>query len=216
MHYSFITKVFVSCTLLTSLFAGPSYHGATFITEETIHGISFKHILAIENGIKKESYFIGNKSVSAHEYEDALLSAEKEESKKIRKKAQEERIHLYETQYKGHVKLAQSELKEAITTLQAELAHALDERLTPYLLYTSNTVHSAEQLKNIKEKVIPDSKKLVESAPETTDLKKIKETLAQVHSLTPLVHETFIIAVNNAINKADDTKLLKELLTIVQ
>lgn len=216
MHYRFIVKVFLSCTLLAQVSATPSHYTATFITEETVNGTAFKQILDINNGLKKESYFIQNKPVSASEYEDAVLSAEKEASKKTRKKAQEERIRMYETQYKGHVKIAQSELKQALISLESELVNTLDERLAPYILYTTSTVSSADQLKNIKENVIPDAKKLIESSPEMMDIKKIQEALAHVQSLTQRVHETFITAVNNGINKADDTKLLKELLTIVQ
>ncbi len=186
----------------------------TFVVEEVHNGTSFKHLTDIENGSKKESFFVNNKSVGPFEYEDTLLNAQKEETKKERKKTQEDRIRMYETQYKARVKIAQSDLKQALSTLENELVQLADERIKPFIVYKNDTVSSADQTAAIKEKLIPDARKLAESSPDI-DIKKINDMTAELRSLIARVHETFVVAVNNGINKADDTKLLKELLTLL-
>ncbi len=212
-HLQAFTLFLISLTTF-SLPATVTKQLMTFVVEEAHNGTSFKHLTDIENGSKKESFFVNNKSVGPLEYEDTLLNAQKEETKKERKKTQEDRIRMYETQYKARVKIAQSDLKQALSTLENELTQLADERIKPFIVYKSDTMSSADQTAAIKEKLMPDARKLAESSPDI-DIKKINDMTAELRSLIPRVHETFITAVNNGINKADDTKLLKELLTLL-
>ena len=61
------------------------------------------------------------------------MNAEKEASKRERKKVQEEKFKVYETQYKGRVKVAQIDLKQAITALENELSRLADEHIETLL-----------------------------------------------------------------------------------
>ena len=196
-------------------FGSTARHTASFVSEEVINGIHFKHTTDIDNGVKKESYTVNSKPVSAVDYEESLFAAEKEESKQLRRKNQDDRIKLYETQYKGKVKVAQNELKQALIDVDQELQRVHDKRITAFLIFSPTTIASAEQLSTIKDKTVPEAKKLSEGQPEALDIKKVQEMAVHLKELTPRLRETFITAVNNGINKADDTKLLKELLELL-
>ncbi len=188
---------------------------ATYLVEEIYNGTSFKHVTELDNGSTREIFFINGKSVPDSEYENALLNAQKEENRKLRKKTQEERLKVYETQYKGRVKVAQTDLKEALGMLEEEIKRLADERLKPFMLYKSDTLESADYLVSIKEKLVPEARTYLQTNPEKIDLKKIHDTEQEIQNLLPRIRETFVTAVNNAIEKADDTKLLKELLTLL-
>lgn len=185
------------------------------ITEEIHNGIPFKHILELENGVKKESYYINGKVSNVHDYEEALLNAAKEDNKKGRKKLQEERIKIYEGKYKGNVKIVQQELKQALATLEAEINKLADERLKNFFVFKPDTLSSLDHMSSIKDKEMAEAQKLAQAVPESSDIKKIQDRLAEIQALIPRVRETFISAVNNGINKANDTKLLKELLDLL-
>ena len=185
-----------------------------FLTEETIEGLTFKHVLELENATKKETYTINNKSVTPEEYEKQLLEAEKEASKRDRRTLQEERLKTYETQYKGQVKQSQLELKKVLGSVTEQLNQIFNERLAPFLLYGRDTL-TDEQITALNETLIPQATKLLENSPETIDIKKIQELKAELSRLLPRLHAFFIASVNNGIDKADDTKLLKELLSLL-
>ena len=195
-------------------FSAVQKQSITFLTEETIEGTTFKHFLELENSTKKETFTINTKPVTSEEYEKQLLEAEKEASKRERKALQEERIRTYETQYKGQVKQSQLELKKLLTSVTDELKQLSDERLAPFLLYGRSTLTS-EQLTALNDTLIPQAEKLLITAPETIDIKKIQELKAELTSLLPRLHALFIESVNTGIDKADDTKLLKELLSLL-
>lgn len=216
MSYHFRTPALIfSCLVSFFLPAAVSRQIMTLVVEEATNGTLFKHLTEVDNGIKKESFFVNGKTVSGHDYEEALATAQKEEHKKERQKHQEERIKSYETQYKGRVKIAQADLKQAISSLENELSSLADERIKPFMLYTSDTLNSPDHITSIKEKTLPEAVKLVHISPDASDIKKINDLAAEVRTLIPRVRETFIAAVNNGINKADDTKLLKELLNLL-
>lgn len=195
-------------------FSAVQKQSITFLTEETIEGTIFNHRLELENSTKKETFTINTKPVTSEEYEKQLLEAEKEASKRERKALQEDRIRTYETQYKGQVKHSQLELKKLLTAVTDELKQLSDERLAPFLLYSRSTLTS-EQLTALNDTLIPQAEKLLTTAPETIDIKKIQELKAELTSLLPRLHALFIESVNTGIDKADDTRLLKELLALL-
>lgn len=185
------------------------------VTEETFNGMVFKQVTEIENNVRKESFYINGKVVAAEEFERVLLDAQKEENRKERKKLQEDRIRVYESQYKARVKIEQADLKQAVGGLEHELQKLADERIKPFMVYSYDTISSADQVMAIREKLLGEAKKLVEGGAEGIDIKKITDMTTQIKALIPKAREVFIASVNNGINKADDTKLLKELLNML-
>ncbi len=184
------------------------------IQEEVINFTTFKHQTNIENGAKTEFFFIQNKPVAAQEFEKALLEAENEESKRARKNHQETEIRRYETSYKGHLKVAQNGLKKVVSQLEHELGRLSDDRLKQFFIFSPTTLASEEQIGSLKDK-IAHAKKLCTDSSEATNLKKIQEIRAELAPYIARVRDMFIETVNNGINKADDTKLLKELLAFL-
>lgn len=214
LHYYFCVIVLTQ-SLGSSLFGIVHTSRMYFVHEETVNGVSFKTQLEIDNGTKIEKYFVHGKTVSASEYDEALGQAEKEEKKRERSKAQEERLKQYETLYKGNVKIAQLELKKAVSVAQAALAKMLEPKLQPYLVFSGDTIADEKQLAHIKDTLLVEAVKLSNAAPEGVDLKRITAMQQELSALTPRLRAASIATVNNGISKADDTKLLKELLALV-
>ena len=155
-----------------------------FAQEELINGFTFKQQMEIVNGQKQEKYFVNQKAVTAREYEEAIEQAEKEELKQERKRQQDERLKQYETQYKGHAKLAQIELKKTLSQAQAALSKLVDPRLEKFLIYAPDTIADQKQLATIKDTILPEAIKLSLAAPETVDIKKIKNAHEEIAALT--------------------------------
>ncbi len=201
--------------LLTPIEAVVLKQSMVYTSEETINGRTFKQVLEQENSTKTESFYVNGEAVRAPVYEEALLNAEKEESKWKRRKDQEERLARYETRYKGQVKIAQADLKKVIDQLKVELSRLSDERLKPYMIFSLETIASPEQLTTVQKKLIPEAEKWAQSAPVITDIKKVQDIRAELNQILPRVKDTFIATVNNGITQADDTKLLKEFLALL-
>ena len=201
--------------LLTPLEAVVLKQSMVYTSEENINGRTFKQVLERENSTKTESFYINGEAVRAPVYEEALLNAEKEESKWKRRKNQEERLARYETRYKGQVKIAQADLKKVIDQLKVELTRLDDERLKPYIIFSLETIASAEQLRALQKKLIPEAERWAQSAPVITDIKRVQDIRAELNQILPRVKDTFIATVNNGITMADDTTLLKEFLALL-
>ncbi|MBA3751914.1 hypothetical protein H0X06_03930 [Candidatus Dependentiae bacterium] len=203
--------IVLGCSFLNGQVQKQSF---TFVEEELINNVIFVHETIIENAVKKEYFSIEGKSVAPHEFEDQILHAEKEESKKKRQRKQVERLKLHETKYRGSVKISQKDLDETLTELEIELNRLMDDRLKAFMLYSpSTTLSSEEELLAFKEADLPEAKKWCEKSPENIDITQLQSILATMKNAIVTIREMYVATVNNAIEKADDTKLLKELLS---
>lgn len=209
----------ISITLLTTLLsiahAKIERDSIKMIKEETINNSSFKHILTIKNGQRNETLMVNQHPVSVDDYEEALLEAEKEESKITRRALQAERLRVYETQYKGQAKIAQKELKDSLELLKQELERLSDTHIQPFISFSKELISSPEELDALHETIIPQAEKLIQEYPTTTNIKELQEKQQQLQELRTKIHDLFISAVNKGIDTADDTKLLKELLALL-
>ncbi len=206
----FLVSIIFGCSFLNGQIQKQSF---TFVEEELINNVVFIHETIIENAVKKEYFSIDGKSVTPQEFEDQILHAEKEESKKNRQRKQEERLKLHETKYRGSVKISQKDLDETLNELEIELNRLMDERLKSFMLFSPHTVSSEEELLSLKESDLPEAKKMCEKTPDNVDITKLQSILATMKNAIVTIREMYVATVNNAIEKADDTKLLKELLS---
>ena len=100
--------------------------------------------------------------------------------------------------------------------MRAALNRLLDAKLQPFLVFSPETITDQKQLLTIKDMLIPEATKLSFAAPETLDIKKIIQANQELKALTPRIRAASIATINNGIQKADDTKLLRELLTLIE
>lgn len=186
----------------------------SYTTEERINDTLFKQHTIMHNGIRSSEYFVNGVPTEPDTYEEALLNAEKEESRRTRKDAEEQRIKAYQINYRGQVRLNQAELKKATENLVNLLRTALSETLEPYRVYSPQGITSQDDLVAVAEELLPSAKKLYTATPDTTNiaaLSALQETIGlKAAQLKAFVTET----VNQGITTAHDTKALKELLQL--
>ncbi len=205
----------LAITLLTTpTYALITTKSMSYTVEERINDTTFRQQTTIANGERSALYFINSIPAEADTYEEALLNAEKEESKRKRRQAEKQRLKAYELQYRGQVRLHQSSLKKATEKLVALLRTALDTNLEQFRAYTPDTISSQEELITIAETLLPHAKQLYISAPEKTNLAHLSSTQEAVEKKTHLLRTFVTNSVNEGINNAHDTKLLKELLQL--
>ncbi|MBA2307150.1 hypothetical protein H0W26_03400 [Candidatus Dependentiae bacterium] len=183
--------------------------------EEVVHNLTFIHTITIENLTKKEGYFVEGKEVTKAEFEEQFSHAEKEERKKKRQLQQEERFKFHETRYKGAIKINQKDLAVILSELEVELNRLLDERLKPFLIFPSALLSSEKELLELRDSHLPRAKQLQDVNWNVLDITTLNATLISMKKMIPTIKEAFLETVNNAIEKADDTRLLKELLTLI-
>lgn len=186
-----------------------------FFKEENINGINFKHKFEIDNGIKKESFSINNLVVDQLEYEEAILEAEKEERRVERQKDDQIRQNFANIYYKTEIKLLQNELNFKLKELQNAFEKLNDKKLEPYLIFSKDGIENKEEFKDISSNFILKVKDFVIKQDKNKDLKKIQEYNNKVIEYTQKINNTFLSTINNAIDRSDDTQLLKELLSLV-
>ena len=197
------------------LFGAIQKQSLNFLQEEVVNAQTFTHELTIENITKKERFTINGKEVTPAEFEEELSQAEKEERKKKRQHKQEERLKLHEARYRGTVKINQKELAGVLSELDTELNRLLDVRLKPFLVFPTQSLSSEHELLELKEEHVPKAKAMQKLTYDLLDIASLNMTLASMQKAVAATKETFIETVNNALEKADDTRLLKELLTLI-
>lgn len=182
-------------------------------TEERINNKLFKSRIDFENGTKKETYSIDGVTVPQEEYEEAILNAEKEEKRLERAAAHNSLLAIGDLHNKIQAKLLKSELLPKVKKLEADSKRLLDDRLKAYIVFGKDTFESQEDLDNFISEFIPEAYTIVNQ--DEKDIKKLLELDNQITEYTKTIQEMFVSTVQNAIDKSDDTKLLKDLLFII-
>ncbi len=212
----FLMKTLLTLVVWNSLLLGAiQKQSFSYLQEELVNALTFTHELLIDNMTKKERYAIDGKEVTSTEFEERLSQAEKEERKKKRQRQQEERLKLHEARYRGSVKISQKDLALVLLELDTELNRLMDERLKPFLVFPAPALASEKELMELKEEHLPKAKALQNHSSDLLDITLLTTTLTSMKKAVTAVKETFIETVSNALEKADDTRLLKDLLTLL-
>lgn len=210
-----MNKLTLTLTLLTlPAYAFVTSTSTSYTLEERINKTLFRQKTTIFNGERTANYFINNNATDAETYEEALLNAEKAESMRKRRQAQEERTRAYELKYRGQIRLQQTTLKKATEKLVALLQRALDINLEQFRAYSPETIRSQDDLIEIAERVLPQAQQLYQTPPNGTNIPALSSMLEKIEKLTTLLRAFVNDSVNKGINNAHDTKVLKELIEL--
>jgi hypothetical protein len=184
------------------------------VIEEVISNKTFTHRVDILNGKCDERWAIDGHPIGEDEYDEAILQAEKEERRAERMAAKDEqRKHdefVLATQRAGWAKL----LDLYLLKIQQELNRLNDSRLEPFFFFEADTISSEKEFEYIKNVLVVRAKEMLDQVGEA-DLEEIRGMASQVQDYPKRIRALYYATVKNAQAHSDDTKLLKDLLSIV-
>jgi hypothetical protein len=188
--------------------------------QEVSNGEAFASRSDITNGAVKEQWSVNNKVVSAEAYTLAREEAFKQEMANERKREEERKQQDIAAELKkqefnrlARLDVVKKEISVTIKHIEAGLVKIKNKMLEPYLFFEQGSFATSDQLKSIELELLPRAKDLIALSQTTED-----ELQVMLHNLTFIpdrLDTLFQSTVKHAINVCDDTKLLKELLEVV-
>jgi hypothetical protein len=183
--------------------------------QEIINGKVFKHRIDIDGLKKKESYVIDDKPVSQDAYLEELAEAEKQEIKNQRQQEHDDKIRRLMSKQKMQIKINLEELSSQLALLQKELRPLLDDRLEEYIKFSDDTIESVQAFKDIINEFIPEIKKVINQPLDQQELNQLSKLKVQITQKIQAIKKLLTQTIEQVIEQADDTQLLKELLVLI-
>jgi len=188
---------------------------SVYCKKEVLDGKVFIHREDIVNNEKKEVWSVDGKMVGYEEYEEVVLDAEKEVRRKERRVQEEQRKRAQEFKCEALITLNKKILRLTVENLDKTFKKFDSHNLANFLDFRSSTVPSLDVFSELKEKIIPEAKKLIYTPDEESNWVHLNSMVAKLDTVPSCVEGLFYDTVRNAIKQCDDTKTLKELLEIV-
>ena len=181
------------------------------ITEEKLNKISFIHRRDNINGKIQEEWSIDGKKVDFGIYEEALLTAHKEEMRQ--KRAFERQKQEKEQDYCSQIQCAL--MAKIVTELLNEVTQELNKIRNPllenYLQFNEQGFSSPDELLRVEEEIKAFEQKSKDSDVSFQEVKEYSEKLEEIPARLIQCYQD---SVAHAIKTCNDTKILKELLTL--
>lgn len=210
-----IPLVFYFLLLISSCVVAKTFRQRMVIeTEEKINQIIFKHI--IESGVSvKDVYLINGVAVSKEEYAIRIQKAEQEEQEMCRK-MEEERIYakvefISTTQLQIYKKMLSKtfiEVKQWLAKLEMPI-------VSEYYVFSTDTIASKGAFESFKNDLFLKAQSLFDEYTQLQDVLALQKLLDQYEKVPYRLERFFQNSVQQAINHCDDTKILKELLSLL-
>lgn len=183
------------------------------VLEEIVNGMRFAHRSDLIDGKIQEIWAINGQSVSYDDYLEALLDAEREERRKQRKLEDEKRRQEQEFKALSHANIVKKLIRIKISEVTQELTKINEPLLSAYLSFDESTIDSREALNDISY-IIEKARKNCQENVEV-GFSQLQNTLASLEELPEKLRKFYQSSVNYAIKTCDDTRLLKDLLSLI-
>jgi hypothetical protein len=189
-------------------------------TEEHINGVVFKVRSDLTNGVLTERKAINDKQVSPDEFaqqkETALLAdirrqREEDENKRRQQETQDADQQIFNQ--RARCAIFKKQIALLVKDVEQELGRMRKQTLDSYVTFEDPVISSREQFEDIERVVIPSAKTLL-SADNLTEL-ELNSMIRRLEKIPDSLRRLSQSTITHAINKSDDTKLLKELLNMV-
>jgi len=183
-------------------------------TEQNIQSVIFKHILEAGTTVK-ELHLIDGVQVSKDEYDCALDQAEQKE-RQLHRKIEEERnyakvefvsssqLHIY----KKLLSKIFAEIKQWLTRLDIPI-------VCQYYQFSVDTIPSKGAFEAFKNDLFFKAQVLLDEYNDQQDVVSLQKMLDQYEKVPYRLERFFQNSVQQAIDHCDDTKILKELLSLI-
>ncbi len=159
--------------------------------------------------------------VAEADWEDALLEAEKVERRMERRRVEALRVkeemeiaQQQESVGKLRASIERKRLNLLLAQIDAELVRVKDAKIIPYHVFRDTTFATSKSFFQFCDELIPQARALCELDNSASE-GDLSSMIAQLESAPTQLRLFFRATIDNAINKCDDTRLLKELLESV-
>ena len=185
---------------------------AVTMVEEKINGHTFVYRLDVVDGQKKEQWSIDNKRIAQADYDKNILEQEMEERRIEREQAYQKQVKFAEFKSNAYAQTVKKLLSTMVDQIEQGLEQFNRYDLNPYIAYATETIADAVDFTTLAQHTLPEIKQVLE-----TDFDPIvaKEKLDQIQAYPQKLAGLFEGTIQNAINKCDEPKKLKEWLQML-
>jgi len=188
---------------------------AVYHKKEVINDSTFIYREDTVNGKVTKQWWINGKSTNEDAFLEAVLEAEKMVRRQERKKEAERRDYEQHEKFNTLLALNRKLLHGKMQQVQEGLKRIEAHQLQPFLLFSEQTYPSQEVFNKINQELLPQVQALLDADPYDHELSEFEALLAQLDDVPDKLQELFYETANNAIKRCDNTKMLKELIELV-
>lgn len=186
-----------------------------FYTEEHVDGQLFAHRLDYFEGVRKEQWNVDGKFVDAKTYQERILEAEKNERRRERHKEEQEKVDQQLFKMKAQRAILKKLVQAQLQFFMHDTALLEQHHLEPYFVYAQGTFANSEAYTNFVAKTLVNAQKILQEQSDGADNSELQEAHEQLEAMHDKWKLFVRSALEQAIEKCNDTKMLKELLQLV-
>jgi len=192
---------------------GILHHTLISVTEQKVIGHMFKHIMT-SGGADKDEFFIDGHVVTKENYQQEFERAQKKERDEEcfrQETARRDRLQFADI---VQVEIAAKLLNKILVQVAQLLERIENPALERFFVFSDTTIDSRDQLMQLKyftEQLNGSIQKKIA----TNDFEGLNLLYTKLEHWPTRLEKFFQDTVQNAINKSDDTMMLKELLKLV-
>jgi hypothetical protein len=182
---------------------------------EKLDGHEFVHIERESNGSREVKYWIDSKVAEKDEFMRARLEAKEQEWIEKEKMDEDKRIQAYEFRCRARHTIAQKLISQELQKIEHMLKQLKAYTLTPYFVFGDGSFGSQEEFDQLVGRVVPQAHELLKKEWSTVDDAELTSMLNELTKYNEKMHNFLELTYEKAIEKSDDTKLLKQLFEVV-
>jgi hypothetical protein len=186
---------------------------SVYVIEETVNGDRFTHRSDFIDGKSHEIWAINNQQVPQEEYEEAILNAEREERRSARKAQEEKRKQEQEFKALAHYNLVKKCVKLQSADIAREVSKVREPLLASFLKFNESSISSEALLYELEQELIQVDK--ICHGSNFAEIKQLEGMLEKFEPYPEKLTKLYQDSINHAIKTCDNTRTLKELLTLV-
>lgn len=187
---------------------------ATSLTETRIGDDHFLHRIELDNGKRSQEWRINGSPVSAQDYEETLLEAEKEERRKElrrKEKRMQQDITLHDC---ARADIVKKLLSRSISEVRTHIDRLHEYGLHEYYHFSPHTVLSQGELDELFLEQLPYVESLVSAASGCSSY-ELSHALERLEQWPDRLQQFFNDTLKDAVQRCDDTQRLKRLLDLL-
>jgi hypothetical protein len=183
---------------------------------EEINGKKFTLMENNLNGAWSFDYQVDEKNVDKTEFEKLKIKAKKQEWLLKERCKEEARKKSVENSNFLRVKLNKKILESELDSCKSRVNKVQKGKLGGYFIYSAETFSSEGEWQKFVDFVIPELEKIVQSSDSDLDIAKLERFVEKLEPYESRIDQFVVNAINNAIEKCDDTKKLKKIIELLE
>jgi len=212
IKFSIIFLSYYSCYVQ----AAPLHEERLYKREEKFSEGVFLYKESVINGLKKEQWLIDNKPVDQDYFDKQRLAAQQQELAEQQERERAAQVALEAKKNQLQMKAYKKIFGASYATVEALLEKLQKYKLAPFAQFCPKTFASAQDLEQFSKIIMPELGKLLTKESGVIELHEFATITNRLQMYEERLQQFFIDTVENAINRCDDTKLLKKLIEVIE